>query len=98
MNIVEYSLFVFFWYYLINNSDIAKPYRDKWYPKLHPNVTYAIKCSLCMTFWVSLIIYLINFIVSSINIPWYFIFVAPVINIFVYRLFNFLGMEVHSSP
>ncbi len=90
MNLIEYCLSVFFCFYLLNYSDILASVRVRLFAAVHENIKYALSCSLCCTFWVTL--------ASIYWHPWYWLLAAPVINLFAIRFYHFLSMEVHSAP
>lgn len=84
MSFLLYCLTVFFWFYLLNCSDIAAPVRDKVYPKLHANVVYALGCAFCYTAWVSIAAFMLS------AIPLGYVCAAPVVNLFLSKVSTYL--------
>lgn len=90
MNLFEYCAAIFFGFYLLNYSDILAMFRTALFAAIHADVAYALKCSFCFTFWFSMVTLYWH--------PWYWVLVAPVVNLFAIKLFTFLSMEVHTAP
>lgn len=85
--LIFYCLLIFFWFYLLNNSDILAPARGWIYPKLSPNIAYALQCIFCSTFWATLILAYIGYV------PFFWTFQAPVVTLFMLKIFNFISVE-----
>ena len=81
---IIYSLTVWFFFYLWNHADITEKARKFVYARIPEFLVYLLNCSFCSSFWLTLILAAIQ-----VNLPfigalnWIFIFVAPVINLFV---------------
>lgn len=82
MSFLLYCLGVFFFYYVFNYSDIAARCRIWVLDHVNEQVTYALGCSLCWTWWVSVT----GLILGLIPAAW--IFAAPVVNLFLIKLFQ----------
>ena len=85
MNLIEYSLAIFFGFYLLNYSYILNSFRERNFPRLHPDIAYALRCAFCSTFWITLVLYPLGKIFPFIAIPAYYILVAPVVNLFAIK-------------
>lgn len=70
------ALVIYFFYHLFNYADITSGIR-RWLVTsgLNDKVQYALKCSLCFSFYATLISWLFVYI------PFYWVFAAPVINL-----------------
>lgn len=78
-NVFIYSVSVWFFFWLFNYSDICAKFKKKTllFLNIYEKLSYLLQCPFCITFWVSVYLFIIGSIDS------YFIFVAPVINLFV---------------
>lgn len=78
---IIYSLFLYLWYHLLSRSDILARPRD-WVLRTFPSfLTYPLTCSLCFTWWVSLILTgFLWFINGKWDLVLGYAFTAPIIN------------------
>ena len=82
-----YCLACFFWFYLLNNSDILAPVRHWLYPKVFSNISYALQCIFCSTFWATLVLVYFDYV------PLIWVPTAPVFTLFLLKIFNSLNKE-----
>lgn len=87
MSFLFYCLGIFFGFHLLNHSDIAAPFRNWLYPRLHEKVAYAMSCAFCLTSWITLIIWVAGFV------PIPYLFAAPVVNLFLVKIYDHLSDE-----
>jgi hypothetical protein len=85
MSFILYCLGIYFWFYLFNYSDIAESIRSKVFNVMHPYITYALQCSYCYTFWITLVAFCLSLV------PLSYIFAAPVVNLFLFKILNNLS-------
>lgn len=82
--VLTYSIIVFFWWYVICQSDLLARPRG-WARKVLPRwITYVGSCPLCWTFWAGVLLTVITmfetgFLILVSNV----LFVAPVINLII---------------
>lgn len=84
-DIVLYSLVIWFFFWLYNHSYILEKFRDCINSKLPFLIKYGIGCSFCFTFWVTLFLFIMT------GLPLIFLFVAPVINLFIELIYQKLS-------
>jgi hypothetical protein len=92
MDIIYHCFSIFFFYYLFNNSDILLNFRTWVFLNVGDSVTYALQCSFCFTWWASLMLFAYGFC------PFIFVFVAPVINLFLYKILTKLNNTDNPIP
>ena len=80
-----YSIFIWFFFWLYNHSYILEKLRLSLNSKLPFLINYGIGCSFCFTFWSTV------FLFFMINLHWVFIFICPVINLFIELIYNKLS-------
>lgn len=76
-NLLVYSVFIYFFVYLIKYSDFLKSAREFLTEKLGETMSYPLKCTFCATFHISWMVWILTFG----GIPFYLVFCAPVINL-----------------
>lgn len=81
-----YCAAIYFWFHLLNHSDLGAPVRDWTYPRVGRHVSYALSCAFCLTWWITL------FAVCGQLVPIGWAFGAPVVNLFALKLFNYLSV------
>lgn len=69
--LIIYALTFWFWFHLANDSDIFAGMRAAVWPQLPAPVLYAVGCSMCSTFWVTLVL------LPFTPIPFVYLFAAP---------------------
>ncbi len=82
MSFLLYCLGVYFWFYLFNCSDIAAPARAKILASVHESISYALQCSYCATFWITVAA------CCATLVPISYVFAAPVVNLFLFKSFE----------
>lgn len=75
MNVLIYSISVWFFFYLFNYSDIAAKFRDWVVGHMAKPFDYLVQCAFCTTFYITAL--------AAIKFPYWYILVAPVINLFI---------------
>ena len=82
MSFLLYCLGVFFFYYVFNYSDIAIRCRTWVLDHVNEHIAYALSCALCFTWWVSATAWCFG------TVPAAWMFAAPVVNLFLIKLFQ----------
>lgn len=82
MNPFYYALFIYSIFWLINYSSGISVIFKQLTENCPDKVKYAFSCIFCLTFWLSLII------VPIAGFPWWLIFVAPSINLFLHSIYS----------
>lgn len=80
-----YCATIYFWFHLLNYSDLGAPVRLWTYPRVGRHVSYSLSCAFCTTWWVSLVFSLAGIV------PPLWTFGAPVANLFALKLYTFLS-------
>jgi hypothetical protein len=82
MDIILYSLSVWFFIYIYKYSDIALPFKRFLEKKTPYYINYMPTCSFCFTFWVTALFFMVD--VYSMQ----YVLVCPVINLFLDLIYN----------
>lgn len=82
MNILFYTLGLFFIHYIYKYGDIISKYKNLMEQKLHKKVVYALNCSFCFAFHCSILLFITKFI------PFYYVYCAPVLHLFLNLIFE----------
>jgi hypothetical protein len=82
MDIIGYSVFVWFFFYLWNYSYISSKVKDWTYSKLHKYIVYSLSCAFCFCFHTTLILSLFSVVGFEV------VFIAPVISLFINLIYN----------
>jgi len=95
MNLIEYSLVVFFFFYLANHAEYFAGRLENLFAEYGDSINhffnYITSCAFCSTFWISLVLWAF----SQISIV--FLFAAPPIVMFLNLIFvNFTKSENNS--
>ncbi len=91
MNIFEYSLSLYFFFYLICHASILDLPRKAILNKLHFILVYIANCAFCFSFWASCLV------VAVIQLPNWFILAAPVINLLIDSLYRGLNSTANQE-
>lgn len=86
-SIFIYCVTIWFFFYLWNHSEILSKLRNFVYSRLNAVLAYLLQCSLCSTFWLTLVFFLMGFA------PAFFICTAPIINLFIELSFRKLASK-----
>ncbi len=85
INIFEYSLSVYFFFFLVCHSTIFSVVREKIFNMVPPGIVYIANCAFCFTFWISCAL------VSAFQLPFWYLLAAPVVNLLIDSLYRGLN-------
>lgn len=91
MNVAAYSLIVYFWYHLVAESDLLAAPRA-WLREHAPAwAVYPLSCPYCWSWWVGVVLTLLAWVLTgTLELLPSILFVAPVVNLFLGRLWGVL--------
>lgn len=85
MNLVLYSLFMWFWFFVFNHAILLMPLTQAFKERLPGYLAYSLECPFCFTWWAGVALWSLGLLPDA------WVFTAPVINLFLSLVYDRLS-------